>query len=70
MNIDKTSKNFSSSFSIVGDINEVINNFLIGVSQKNGLWITKNPPKRIEGISSSFKTSAATSCYSRNTSKT
>ncbi len=55
VNIDKTSKNFSSSFSIVGDINEVINNFLIGVSQKNGLWITKNPPKRIEGISSSSK---------------
>lgn len=55
VNIETTSKNVYSNLSIVGDINEIINNILMDVSKKNGLWINKNPSRKIEGTSSSLK---------------
>ena len=55
VDINKNNKNISFDLSIIGDLNEIISNITIGVSRKDGLWINKNPFKKLDGISSSSK---------------
>lgn len=55
VNIEKNRKSTSFELSLVGDINEILSNIVIGVSRKNGLWINKDTPKKLDGISSSSK---------------
>lgn len=55
VNIEKNKKNVEFDLSLVGDLDEIINNITIGVSRKSDLWINKNPIKKLDGISSSSK---------------
>ena len=55
VNIEKNRKNVDFDLSLIGDLNEIINNITIGVSRKSDLWIDKNSMKKLDGISSSSK---------------
>lgn len=55
VNLEKNKKNIVFDLSLIGDLNEIINNITIGVSRKSDLWINKNPMRKLDGISSSSK---------------
>lgn len=49
--IEKNKKNIVADIKLIGDLKEIINGMLIGVSEKAGLWINKSPAKILHGVS-------------------